>query len=76
MLHLIFQYDLYECLESINFELENFFMKDFNGDNVIDYSILYNSKACFENLVKRFETADILKELQLHIPNYIDKIII
>ena len=76
MLHVIFQYDLYECLESINFEFEKFFVKDFNGDNVIDYSILYNSKSCFKNFAERFETADVLKELQLHIPNYLEKIII
>jgi hypothetical protein len=70
------QYDLYECLELTNFEFGKFFVKDFNGDTVIDYAILYNSKLCFKSFIERFEIADILKECQLHTPNYLEKIVI
>lgn len=58
LLHLIFQYDLHECLygmvnkretrEVVN--MDNLKIKDFNGESVFDYVYIYNSTNCFKFL--------------------------
>jgi hypothetical protein len=58
LLHLIFQYDLYECLledtsNSILLgNINNLLTKDFNGDSPLNYIYIYNALECFKVLCK------------------------
>jgi acetoin utilization deacetylase AcuC-like enzyme len=65
-LHIIFQYDFGEALENINIDRKNLFDIDNNGDFVINYVYIYNSKNCFYKIVNGFGE---LKSLYLEIRN-------
>ena len=65
-LHIIFQYDFGEALENINIDIKNLFDTDNNGDFVINYVYIYNSKSCFYKIVNGFGE---LKNLYLEIRN-------
>jgi hypothetical protein len=76
VLHYILQYDLFECLTIAEFELSNYFNKDFNGDTCIDYISLYNSKNCLKSLLDKFELSTIVKEIQTGGVDFVEKIIV
>jgi hypothetical protein len=76
ILHQIVQYDLYECFEFVNFELADYFKKDFNGDTAIDYTYIYNSKNCLKYILDKFDISNLVKEIQTSNINYIEKIVI
>ena len=59
-LHIIFQYDFGEALENINIDIKNLFDTDNNGDFVINYVYIYNSKSCFYKIVNGFGELKIL----------------
>jgi hypothetical protein len=56
IIHFIFQYDLFECLynKEILSSLDQLFIKDFNGDMVIDYIYIYDSIECFKLIMDEF----------------------
>jgi hypothetical protein len=53
LIHFIFQYDLHECLynKEVLTSIDQLFIKDFNGDMVIDYIYIYDSIECFKSIM-------------------------
>lgn len=74
ILHLIIQYDLHECLEeeiliNLNIKnLEDLFIKDFNGDTAIDYLYIYNSSESCKKILEYFK--NLVNELYKEIKRY------
>ena len=63
-LHLIFEYDFSDAIDTKKIILDDLFQEDYNGDYVINYTYIYNSKQCFFKVAK---DATTLKELYLKI---------
>lgn len=53
ILHMIVQYDLFEALSFIEFKLEDYLMKDMNGDTPMDYCYIYNSFNSFKMIFEK-----------------------
>ena len=54
-LHIIFQYDFDYALEILNYNFDDLFAIDNNGDYVINYAYIYNSDKCFFKLSKNYD---------------------
>lgn len=76
ILHLITQYDLFECIPMTDFEVNNYFVKDFNGETPIDYICIYNSKGCFSKIIEKFEIDKLYKELRESGISFIEKCVL
>ena len=79
ILHQIFQYDLYECLsdKEVLSNIELLFMKDFNGETVVEYIYTYNAKECFKVLLYNYFDAQVLyKEIKSKGINFFQKCVL
>ena len=63
-LHLIFEYDFSDAIDVKKVTFDDLFQEDYNGDYVINYTYIYNSKKCFFKVAK---DATSLRELYLKI---------
>ena len=61
-LHLIFEYDFDEALDSINIDLEDLYNEDINGEFAINYIYIFNAERCFIKIAKDY---DIMKNIYL-----------
>lgn len=77
ILHLIFQNDLFECLsDKTIFQITNddLFINDLNGDSVIDYAFIYDSRQCLNSIVEnQVDGFKLYKEIIKLNPGFIDK---
>ena len=65
-LHIIFEYDFYDALDRIKFNLDDLFISDNNNNYVIDYVYIYNSNQCFFKVAKDSEfLSKLYKEIRI-----------